>query len=330
MVAAARTGAPSIEDAKRAAAALLDEGASEVWLYGSVARGDSHARSDIDLVAVFDDLDYRRRFHRTMELNRVASDACGHNVEVLVTDRPEWRIQTSRVPASFASAISEDLMLLTSNACIFDLVDWDKEQVMATSDEELADERLDSVRLNVDQLGSNLEPSWAERELADSDDRAEHEAVRSARLISVCAAAHLAIENAAKALAVASGVEAKTLWTHNVKRLVGSLDADDSDAVGRMLAAAPDLVKSPDYITMWRARGAYGGPAEGMTAQEVATPAFTTALATIACDVALHAADTLEHPGGERRAAERVRRRASTTRRRLTGFDIATGEPVDA
>lgn len=318
-----------MEDAKRAAAALMDAGAGEVWLYGSVARGESRARSDIDLVAVFDDLDYRRRLHTTMELNQAARDACGHNVEVLVTDRPEWRIQTSQVPASFASAISDDLMLLTSKPCIYETVDWRKDQVMATSDEELADERLDSVRLNVDILGSNLEPGWAERDLAGADDRAEYEEARGARLIAVCAAAQLVIENAAKALAVASGVEARTLWTHDLEKLVGSLAPDDNGAVEQMLAAAPDLVKSPGYITMWRTRGAYGDPAEGMTAQEVATGAFTTALASIALYVARYAADTLERPGHERRSARRVRRRAAATRRRLTGFDIATGESTE-
>ncbi len=328
MVTATRTGAPTIEDARRAAAALLDAGVSEVWLYGSVARGESDIRSDIDLVAVFDDLDYRRRLWVRMELNRTASAACDQNVEVLVTDRPEWRIQTSQVPTSFANAISDNLVLLAVVPCITTDVDWDKPQVMATSDEELADERLDAIRLNVDMIASNLEPSWAERELVDTDDRTEFEAVRGARLIAVCAASHLAIENSAKALAVTSGVEAQTLWTHDVKELVASLDKEDNDAVEQMLAAAPDLVQSPGYITMWRERGAYGGPTEGMTAQEVATPAFTTALATIACDVALYAAETLDRPTRRRPAAERVRRRATTTRQRLTNFDIATGNPT--
>ncbi len=34
---------PSIVDARRAAGALLDEGAEEVFLYGSVARGEASA-----------------------------------------------------------------------------------------------------------------------------------------------------------------------------------------------------------------------------------------------------------------------------------------------
>ena len=320
--------APTIEDARRAAAALVDAGVGEVWLYGSVARGESRHSSDIDLVAVLDDLDYRRRFTVTHELQEAARRACGRNVEVLVTDQPEWRIQRVQVPASFASAISDDLMLLASSPMARSGVDWDKEQVMATSDGELSVERLDAVLLNLDKIGPNVEPGWAERDLIDSDDRVERARVRGARLIAVCEAAHLAIENAAKTLAAISGVEAKTLWSHDVAKIVGSLDDRDTDAVEAMLAAAPELVKSPDYITMWRTRGAYGGPSEGITAQEVATPAFTTALATIACDVAVYAAETLARLGRGPHVTEPLRRRAAATRKRLADFDIATGEPA--
>ena len=45
-------------------------------------------------------------------------------------------------------------------------------------------------------------------------------------------------------------------------------------ALSELLADAPDLVKSPDYVAMWCTRGAYGSPTEGKTAQEIATPAF--------------------------------------------------------
>ena len=42
-----------------AAEALISGGAEEVLLFGSVARGDADESSDIDLVAVFADIDYR-------------------------------------------------------------------------------------------------------------------------------------------------------------------------------------------------------------------------------------------------------------------------------
>ena len=69
---------------------LVDVGVGEVWLYGSVARGESEPGSDIDLVAVLDDLEYRRRVRVKSELQEVARSACGRRVEVLVTDRVEW------------------------------------------------------------------------------------------------------------------------------------------------------------------------------------------------------------------------------------------------
>ena len=46
----------------------MDVGVGEVWLYGSVARGESEPGSDIDLVAVLDDLEYRRRVRVKGEL----------------------------------------------------------------------------------------------------------------------------------------------------------------------------------------------------------------------------------------------------------------------
>ena len=90
----------------------------------------------------------------------------------------------------------------------------------------------------------------------------------------LCEAADMVVENAAKAVGVLSDVDARTLWQHDVQTIIGNLDDDDAVALSELLADAPDLVKSPDYVTMWRTRGAYGSPTEGKTAQEIATPAF--------------------------------------------------------
>ena len=109
MAVVTREVAPTLDDARRAAQALVDAGVGEVWLYGSVARGESEPGSDIDLVAVLDDLEYRRRLSTKRDLQEVARAACGRWVEVLVTDRAEWRIQREQVSASFISAISCDL-----------------------------------------------------------------------------------------------------------------------------------------------------------------------------------------------------------------------------
>ena len=83
---------PTIDDAKAAGRALTEAGAREVMVFGSVGRGDAGAHSDIDLVAVFDDIDYRTRWRAKLDLARIASDAVGHTVEVWPTDVPEWAI----------------------------------------------------------------------------------------------------------------------------------------------------------------------------------------------------------------------------------------------
>ena len=68
MVAVNHPDVPTMDDAQRAADALVAAGVGEVWLYGSVARGEQHPGSDIDLVAILDDLDYRSRLSVTQDL----------------------------------------------------------------------------------------------------------------------------------------------------------------------------------------------------------------------------------------------------------------------
>ena len=328
MAVVTREVAPTLDDARRAARALVASGVGEVWLYGSVARGESEPRSDIDLIAVLDDLDYGRRLSVKGELQEAARAACGRWVEVLVTDRPEWRIQREQVSASFISAISYDLMLLAYGTVEMADVDWDKHQVMPTSNAELARERLRGVLLNLTKIDATRVPSPPERDRADDDDPGDYLLVRGGRLVMLCEAADMAVENAAKAVGVVSGVRAQTLWEHDVGKIVAELDDADTDAFRDLLAAAPGLVKSPDYVSMWRTRGAYGSPTEGMTAQEVATPAFARAIGLIACAVASYAATAVERRTGEHTDAADVRRWATGVRRGLNQRDLATGDPV--
>ncbi len=320
--------APTLDDARRAAHALVGAGAREVWLYGSVARGESEPGSDIDLVAVLDDLEYRRRLRTKRELQDVARAACGRRVEVLVTDRPEWRIQREQVSSSFISAISCDLELLACSSVTEADVDWGKDQVMATSNDELALERLRGVLLNLTKIEASRTPSPVERDSAEDDDPGDYLLVRGGRLVMLCEAADMAVENAAKAVGVLSGVKAQTLWEHDVGAIVGALDDEDTDAFRELLAMAPELVKSPDYVSMWRTRGAYGSPTEGMTAQEVASPAFARAIGVIACDVADYAAGAMQRRIGDHQDVDDVLRWAARVGSGLRHRDVATGEPA--
>ncbi len=67
---------PVRADAERAAAALAEAGVGRVVLFGSVARDEANERSDIDLMAAYDDLDYTKRWEKHCELNsRTAENA---------------------------------------------------------------------------------------------------------------------------------------------------------------------------------------------------------------------------------------------------------------
>lgn len=84
---------PRIENAEKAAEAIAAQGVSQVMLFGSIARGDAGPDSDIDLVAIHDDLDYSIRRQKAEEPARLASAVTRRRVFVHVTDWPEWARQ---------------------------------------------------------------------------------------------------------------------------------------------------------------------------------------------------------------------------------------------
>lgn len=110
------TVAPTMDDARRAAEELIAAGAGRVLLFGSLARGEQRGASDIDLVAVYDDLDYAERARRRCALERRARSASGFDVDVIVTDLPEWTVRSERVPASVEARIAAEAICLADGS----------------------------------------------------------------------------------------------------------------------------------------------------------------------------------------------------------------------
>ena len=102
MEAVGEAAAPTVDDARRAGRALTDAGAREVMVFGSVTKGEARPYSDIDLVVVLDDLDYRNRRDTAHALEDLAAGAVGRSVDVWLTDVPEWAAQ-NRCTAGEAS-----------------------------------------------------------------------------------------------------------------------------------------------------------------------------------------------------------------------------------
>lgn len=107
-------GTPSMDDARAVADALAGDivGARRVLLFGSVADGTQGEGSDIDLVAVFDDLgDYGSRYDMERAARAAAGAVCGQRCDIMVTDRAEWGVR-SCLPVTAEHSISKRCVVL--------------------------------------------------------------------------------------------------------------------------------------------------------------------------------------------------------------------------
>ena len=192
---------PTVADARRAAEALVLSGAEEVLLFGSVARGEATGDSDIDLVAVFADIDYETRWELARRLEAAASNAAGDRpVQVMVTDRPEWRNRLANVPASFESAISGDTVLVGESPTR-GRVRWDKEMVLPMSNPDEALRKFsDEVLAQLRDLESAAYPVPSETNLSVPIEG--REARRRRRMVRICTSSAMTVELALKSLAV--------------------------------------------------------------------------------------------------------------------------------
>ena len=264
--------APRRADAERAADALAAAGVGRVVLFGSVARGDAGERSDIDLMAIYDDLDYKERWERRCELAGLAGRAVEFPVDVSVTDRAEWRMRTTRVATSFEGRAARDGVVLVDRPAAID-VDWDKEMVMPSSDYEEAVERLTGTRGALRGLLRLLRP--------DPDEDAQDENVHAwilERLRRGCGEAHMAVELAVKALIHLESDPDRPAWGHDIGKLCARLPEPHRSTLSALLEPL-----GADAITPWRTDAVYGSGIE-------VSPELLADLARTACRVASYAA----------------------------------------
>ncbi len=195
--------APSIADAHRAAKALVDEGAEEVFLYGSVAHGDPGPLSDIDLVALFADIDYRDRYQLTRRLEKAASEAIARRwpVQVFATDRPEWKARIERVPSSFEHRINALGLIPVGESALRGEVRWDKAMVRPMSDLEEALKTFDSDILDELRGMATFTVAYTLESAPDYPFELQ-EGARLGRMVDVCSKAAMVIEKTIKNLAI--------------------------------------------------------------------------------------------------------------------------------
>ena len=303
---------PCMADAERAAEAVAVEGVSEVLVFGSVARGDAGPDSDIDLVAIHDDLDYSIRRERSHELGRLADEAAGRRVFVYVTDWPEWTRRATEVSTSLECAITADAVTLYHREP--DGVRWGKEIGMPATNREEAAGRLHNALRALsgvhDQLVMGLTESGA---LEDRDPGYYLFGMRN-RMCRLCADAQMAMETALKALIHLGG--SRPARTHDRGNLLGALPVEQRDHLRGMFVEV-----TPEMASKWREAGSY--EYADWSLDTLVPHAYYMARTSIV--VSRYAADRLA--GSE--AGRLIHKVAREAEAGLDGWDLTAGDPYD-
>ena len=303
--------APGRADAERAAGALAGAGVGRVVLFGSVAREDATERSDIDLVAIFDDLDYGERWQKRCESMRLAGRVVEFPVDVSVTDRAEWRMRTTRVRTSFEGRAARDGVVLVDRPAVAD-VDWGKEMVKPGSDYEEALDRLGRARGALGALLYQLR--------SDPVEQGSPEAVAWTRLADRlrrgCGEAHMAVESAVEALIHLEADPERPPRGHDIGRLCAQLPEPHR---GDVLALLEPL--GADAITPWHTDAVYGRSGQDPDA----APELLADLARIARRVASYV--TARFPADKPDAAA-IRWYVDSIEDYLNEYALDTGEPL--
>lgn len=303
---------PCMADAERAAEAIAVEGVSEILVYGSVARGEAGPDSDIDLVAIHDDLDYSTRGDRSHDLKELAGSVVVHRVSVYVTDWPEWAHRATQVSTSLESAITSDAVTLYHREP--NGVRWEKEIGMPTTNEGEAAGRLHNARRALFGLQGQLRLSDSERSALEDRDPGYYLFSMRDRMCILCAHAHIAMETSLKALIHLGGV--RPARTHNLDQLLGALPAGPRDQLRRLFVEI-----TPKQASKWREAGAY--EYADWSLERLVPHAYHMARTSIG--LARHAADLLS--GVE--AARLINKVALSAEDMLDGWDLSTEDPFE-
>ena len=312
--------APTAQDAQRAAECLAAAGVGRVLLFGSVARGSATVGSDIDLVAIFDDIDYRERLGIRSALCAAAEGVVDSPVEVFVTDRAEWRRRTEEVSASFEAGIASSAVVLVDRPA--GAVRWNKEIGLADNNTDEALGRLDEASKALHSMRARMLPDdW------EALEPPEDHATRW-RLIDVCSAGAMATETALKALAASQGTPAP--HKHRVDLLVPLAGPRTDDVRSALADLETNTVARGDEpygdLSIWRAAGTYISDRPDIDLDTVA--AMAPRIAQAATSVTAIAADELDVLAPQAPEITRARHIIELADDTVAVYDLRTGARI--
>ncbi|MCY4256668.1 MAG: nucleotidyltransferase domain-containing protein [bacterium] len=265
--------APTLEDARQVSEVLAENGAGMVLVFGSVAWGTADECSDIDMVAVFDDLgDYSCRYSLKGRLTHSAHRVTRASVDVWVTDRAEWQRRTTMVTSSFEAAIAGNAIVLCDRPATRP-IDWDKEIGMPADNYNEALKRLMDTANALGQVFNGLYETPLERRAADENNTDDWAHARYERMARMCADSQLTIECAYKTVVCLAGVKSERI--HSIGDLAEVIPEEYSDVTGP--ATSPLNRTKPSGITLWHTAGDYSDARPALTLHEIEETAIELA-----------------------------------------------------
>ncbi len=274
---------PSLQDARRVCDVLAEHGAGIVLVFGSVAKGTADRNSDIDMVAVFDDLgDYSCRQSVRGRLQLSIDEVTKTPVDVWVTDRPEWQHRTTKVSSSFEAAVISEAIVLRDQPASSD-VNWDKEIAMPANNYDEALKRLRDTDHALGEVLNGLYESARERLAVTQASVADLEDARYERMANVCSDSQLTIECAFKAVACLAGVKAERV--HSIQKLADAIPDKYNDVTGPATSKTNQI--KPSGITLWHTAGPYSDIRPALTLEEIEQTAIELAHIATATAAAL-------------------------------------------
>ncbi len=273
LVAASAVVVPSLHDARRVCDVLVRHGAGLVLVFGSVAKGTANRNSDIDMVAVFDDLgDYSCRQSVRGRLQHGIDEVTKTPVDVWVTDRPEWQHRTTKVSSSFEAAVISDAIVLYDHPASSD-VNWDKEIAMPANNYDEALERLHDTENALRQVLNGLHESRGERLEKQRQDTRLWAKARYERMASLCADSQKTIECAFKAVICLTGTKAER--THSIAGLAEVIPNQYNNVTDPAMSRLNRI--KPSAITLWHTAGPYSKARPALTLEEIEDTAIELA-----------------------------------------------------
>ena len=266
---------PTVDMARTAARDMADRvpGIRRICLYGSVARGEATPESDVDLLIVFDDIDYAERKRIASRCRSALDDArsgIDHRVSVVVTDTREWSTR-SELFTSFERAISADLVDLHQSKEPVIRMNKDKAMDKPTSDLDEAYKRLHEAWVAYDRANGSFLPRPKEIELHHDDPNEELSWYQYYRYVNIVTNIDMVLETSLKALHHTMR-NAPPPKTHRLDALLNSLpDSIETENVRNAISTLkvtnlpPDTYDKMDLkevYTNWRVHGTYD--AEGI------------------------------------------------------------------